>query len=151
VELRSEGIEIAALAFGLVPNLEKEADRIARMGYVAIGPDVYHRQAPDNTGSYDDLPKAVAMMRTLEDGQFIDDMRATLGCLRGMAEVGHAAIGVTTMRRRRRTPGRSWRRSSRGTCLRGRSSDRVRAPGREGGANPFGPTASQLATSSRGS
>jgi len=82
-------------AFGLVPNLEKEADRIARMGYVAIAPDVYHRQAPDNTASYDDLPKAMGMMRKLDDVQFIDDMRATLGCLRGIPEVGRAPVGVT--------------------------------------------------------
>lgn len=120
MELRSERIEIASgggrmpayvtrprsgdpraavivlmEAFGLVPNLEKEADRIARMGYVAIAPDVYHRQAPDNTAPYDDLPKAMGMMRKLDDAQFIDDMRATLACLRGMAEVGPAPIGVT--------------------------------------------------------
>lgn len=82
-------------AFGLVPNLEKEADRIARMGYVAIAPDVYHRQAPHNTASYDDLPKAVGMMRKLSDAEFIDDMRATLAYLRSTAEVGSAPIGVT--------------------------------------------------------
>jgi carboxymethylenebutenolidase len=82
-------------AFGLVPNLEKEADRIARMGYVAIAPDVYHRQVPDNTASYDDLPKAVGMMRKLSDAEFLDDMRATLGYLRSTAEVGSSPIGVT--------------------------------------------------------
>jgi len=82
-------------AFGLVPNLEKEADRIARMGYVAIAPDVYHRQAPDNTASYDDLGKAVGMMRKLDDAEFIADMRATIGYLRSTAMVGNAPIGVT--------------------------------------------------------
>jgi len=82
-------------AFGLVPNLEKEADRIARMGYVAIAPDVYHRQAPDNTASYDDLGKAVGMMRKLDDAEFIADMRATIGYVRSTAMVGSAPIGVT--------------------------------------------------------
>jgi carboxymethylenebutenolidase len=82
-------------AFGLVPNLKKEADRIARMGYVAIAPDVYYRQAPDNTASYDDLGKAVGMMRKLDDTEFIDDMRATIGYLRSTAEVGSSPIGVT--------------------------------------------------------
>lgn len=82
-------------AFGLVPNLEQEAERIARMGYVAIAPDLYHRQAPDNTAPYDDLPKAVGMMRKLSDAEFLDDMRATLAYLRGTAEVGDSPIGVT--------------------------------------------------------
>jgi carboxymethylenebutenolidase len=120
MELRSERIEIASgggrmpayltrpraggprsavivlmEAFGLVPNLQKEADRIARMGYVAIAPDVYHRQAPDNLASYDDLPKAVGMMRKLDDAEFLADMRATLGYLRSTPEVGAAPIGVT--------------------------------------------------------
>jgi carboxymethylenebutenolidase len=82
-------------AFGLVPNLKKEADRIARMGYVTIAPDVYHRQAPDNTALYDDLGKAVGMMRKLDDVEFIDDMRATIGYLRSRADVGSSPIGVT--------------------------------------------------------
>ena len=81
-------------AFGLVPNLEREADRIARMGYVAIAPDLYHRQAPDNSASYDDLPKAVGMMRKLSDAEFLDDMRATIAYLRS-TEVGSSPIGVT--------------------------------------------------------
>jgi carboxymethylenebutenolidase len=82
-------------AFGLVPNLEKEADRIARMGYVAIAPDVYHRQGPGSTASYDDLPKAIGMMRKLNDGEFIDDMKATIAHLRSLPEVGRSPIGVT--------------------------------------------------------
>jgi len=82
-------------AFGLVPNLEKEADRIARMGYVAIAPDVYHRQGPGSTASFDELPKAIALMRKLDDAQFLDDLRATLAHLRASPEVGGAPIGVT--------------------------------------------------------
>ena len=96
---RSGGTRSAVIvlmeAFGLVPNLEREADRIARMGYVAIAPDVYHRQAPHNVASYDELPKAVGMMRKLSDAEFLDDTRATLAHLRSTAEVGSAPIGVT--------------------------------------------------------
>jgi carboxymethylenebutenolidase len=82
-------------AFGLVPNVKKEVERIARMGYVAIAPDVYHRLAPDNTAGYDELPKAIGLMRKLVDAEFLDDMRATLQYLRGTAEVGKKPIGVT--------------------------------------------------------
>jgi carboxymethylenebutenolidase len=82
-------------AFGLVPNLKKEVERIARMGYVAIAPDVYHRLGPDNTATYDELPKAIGLMRKLVDAEFLDDMRATIAALRAMPEVGQRSIGVT--------------------------------------------------------
>jgi carboxymethylenebutenolidase len=95
----SDGLRSAVIvlmeAFGLVPNLEKETDRIAGMGYVAIAPDVFHRQAPDNTAGYDDVEKAIGLMGKLDDGEFIDDMRATIGYLRGQGGVGSSPIGVT--------------------------------------------------------
>jgi carboxymethylenebutenolidase len=81
-------------AFGLVPGLEREVDRIAQMGYVAIAPDVYHREGPDRTASYDDLPKAIAMMNRLDDEAFLEDMRATISTLRGRPDVDDAPIGV---------------------------------------------------------
>jgi carboxymethylenebutenolidase len=82
-------------AFGLVPNLERETERIARMGYAAIAPDLHHRQAPDNVAGYDDLPKAVGLMRKLRDEDFLADFRATLAHLRARPELARAPIGVT--------------------------------------------------------
>lgn len=82
-------------AFGLVPNLEREVDRIASMGYLAIAPDVYHRLGPDRTASYEDLPKAIGLMNQLDDELFLDDMRATIATLRNRSDVGDAPIGVT--------------------------------------------------------
>jgi carboxymethylenebutenolidase len=82
-------------AFGLVPAFRREVERIARMGYVAIAPDLYHRQAPDNTASYDELPKAVALMRKLSDADALADLRATLAHLRALPEVGSAPVGLT--------------------------------------------------------
>jgi carboxymethylenebutenolidase len=82
-------------AFGLVPGLEREVDRIAQMGYVAIAPDLYHREGADRTASYADLPKAIAMMNRLEDEAFLEDMRATISYLRARPDVGDAPIGVT--------------------------------------------------------
>ena len=62
-------------AFGLVPNLEKEADRIARMGYIAIAPDVYTPGLP-TTPRPTRTSLGHGMMRKLDDAQFLDDMRA---------------------------------------------------------------------------
>jgi len=82
-------------AFGLVPNLEREVDRIAKMGYVAIAPDAYHRLGDDRTASYDELPKAIGLMNQLDDELFLDDMRATIAYLRSRSDVRDSPIGVT--------------------------------------------------------
>lgn len=89
------GVVVLMEAFGLVENFKRDVDRIARMGYVAIAPDLYHRQAPDNTAAYDDLPKAMGLMRKLDDAEFLADARAVLAHLRSSPEVGSAPIGVT--------------------------------------------------------
>jgi carboxymethylenebutenolidase len=45
--------------------------------------------------SYDDLPKAIGMMRKLKDAELVDDLKATTAHLRSMPEVGASPIGVT--------------------------------------------------------
>jgi carboxymethylenebutenolidase len=81
-------------AYGLVANFEREVERIARMGYVAVAPDLYHRQAPDNRAHYADLKKAIALMQRLSDEEFLADMRATIAHLRASPDVGARPIGV---------------------------------------------------------
>ena len=81
-------------AFGLVPHIQAVAERLAAAGYVAIAPDVYYRQLPDNKVSYDQLPRAIELMQTVDDAKFIEDLRATLSFLRGRPEVSDK-IGIT--------------------------------------------------------
>lgn len=82
-------------AFGLVPAFRKEVERIARMGYLALAPDLYHRQAPDNTASYDELPKAIALMRKLSDAEALADLRAAVAHVRARPDLAAAPIAVT--------------------------------------------------------
>ena len=82
-------------AFGLVPHMEGVAERIARLGYVALAPDLYYRQGPDAQASYEELPKAIALMGQLDDGEFLSDMGAALGFLRALPSVGDSKVGVT--------------------------------------------------------
>ena len=89
------GVLVLMEAYGLVPNLRREADRIARMGYVALAPDLYHRQAPDNVAAYDDLPKAIALMKQLDDSAALADLRAAAAHLRNAPELRGAKLGVT--------------------------------------------------------
>ena len=82
-------------AFGLVPHVRDVAERLAGEGYVAVAPDFYHRQLPDNKVGYDELPRAIELMQSLEDEEFVGDTRATLAFLRELASVRDAKIGVT--------------------------------------------------------
>ncbi len=82
-------------AFGLVPHIESVADRLAGEGYVAVAPDVYYRELPNNKVGYDQLDQAIGLMQKLDDGRFVEDMRATLDDLAGRDNVDGAKLGCT--------------------------------------------------------
>ena len=82
-------------AFGLVAHVHSVAKRLAGEGYLAIAPDFYYRELPNNKVGYDELPQAIALMQKVDDGKFQGDMAATLDWLRDQESVGDANIGVT--------------------------------------------------------
>ncbi len=82
-------------AFGLVPHMEGVTRRIGEEGYVAIAPDFYYRELPENKVGYDELPKAIELMQKIDDSRFVADMRATLGFLHEQESVGASKVGVT--------------------------------------------------------
>jgi carboxymethylenebutenolidase len=82
-------------AFGAVPHVHDVAERLAGEGYVAIAPDFYYRELPDNKVGYDELPRAIALMQKVDDAKFTGDMRATLAHLHALPSVGDSKIGVT--------------------------------------------------------
>jgi carboxymethylenebutenolidase len=82
-------------AFGLVPHIESVADRLAGEGYVAVAPDIYYRELPNNKVGYDHLDDAIGLMQKLDDQRFVEDMRATLDDLAARANVDESKQGVT--------------------------------------------------------
>jgi carboxymethylenebutenolidase len=82
-------------AFGLVPHIEDVSLRLAGEGYVAVAPDVYYRELPDNKVGYDELPKAIGLMQKVNDAKFVADMGAVLDALHGRRDVDSKRIGVT--------------------------------------------------------
>lgn len=81
-------------AFGLLPHIEAVARRIADEGYVAVAPDFYYRQLPDNKFGYDQLDGAIGAMQRLDDAEFLSDMVATLDFLAERPSAGDG-VGVT--------------------------------------------------------
>jgi carboxymethylenebutenolidase len=82
-------------AFGLTPHIRDVTARIAREGYVALAPDLYYRELPNNKFGYDQVPEGLAMMLRLKDRSVVADIRAALGSLKSMGEVVASRIAVT--------------------------------------------------------
>jgi carboxymethylenebutenolidase len=81
-------------AFGLNGHIKNVAARIAAQGYVALAPDMYHRENGAVVG-YDELPAAIRLMSSLVDDKIVGDMDAAIGYLRGRDSVRADRIGVT--------------------------------------------------------
>jgi carboxymethylenebutenolidase len=77
---------VAIEAWGLNVQIRKMADRFAAEGFVAIVPDLYHRQ-PDNAADYNDLAKGFRLMATVKDDEVVADMAAAMDFLRTLEVV----------------------------------------------------------------
>jgi carboxymethylenebutenolidase len=83
-------------AFGLNGHIKDVTERVAREGYVAIAPDLYHREPEaERLIPYKDVPKAIAVMNRLQDPKTMDDVGATISYLKSKSTLKLGAIGVT--------------------------------------------------------
>jgi len=62
--------------FGLNPNIRDIAERFAKIGYVAIAPELFHRTAPGFVGSFSDLQSCMPHMQAMTPDGNIADARA---------------------------------------------------------------------------
>ncbi len=81
-------------AFGLNDHIKDVTGRIAAEGYVAIAPDVYHRES-ERLVPYSDLKKAVGLMNRLQDPKVMDDIGSVISHLKSQNYVKAGSIGVT--------------------------------------------------------
>jgi carboxymethylenebutenolidase len=81
-------------AFGLNAHIKSVADRLAAEGYVALAPDMYHREK-DAVVGYDQLPEAIRLMTSLSDDAIVADVSAAVQYLQGQSFVRADRIGIT--------------------------------------------------------
>ncbi len=81
-------------AFGVNSHIKDVTERVAREGYVAIAPDLYHRE-PERIVPYEQLQKAVGIMMKLQDPQMMDDVGVALSHLKSQSYVKQGSVGVT--------------------------------------------------------
>jgi carboxymethylenebutenolidase len=82
--------------FGVNAHIRDVAERFARLGYVAIAPELFHRTAPGFEGAYSDLPACMPHMQAMTPDGMIADARAAFDWLQKNPRVAPnatAAIG----------------------------------------------------------
>ncbi|MGH7835865.1 MAG: dienelactone hydrolase family protein [Candidatus Binatia bacterium] len=84
------GIVVLMEAFGVNGHIKDVTERVAREGYMAIAPDVYHREA-ERVVPYSDMKKAIGLMNQLQDPKVMQDVGAAISRLKAQ---GAGKIGV---------------------------------------------------------
>ena len=88
------GMLVFQEAFGVNAHIRDVTQRIAREGYVAIAPELFHRSAaPGLEVRYDDFPSAMPHMKALTEQGLSDDVRATYEWLRDSTHAVPDRIG----------------------------------------------------------
>jgi carboxymethylenebutenolidase len=88
------GVVVIQEAFGVNDHIKKVTDRIAAEGYVAIAPDVYHREA-ERVIAYAEMPKAIAALQRVVDAKAMEDVGSAIAHLKAQSNVKAGSIGVT--------------------------------------------------------
>jgi len=87
------GIVVIQEAFGVNSHIKKVTERIAAEGYVAIAPDIFHRET-ERLIPYSDMPKAIATMQRVVDSKAMDDVGAAIAYLKSQGNVKSGSLGV---------------------------------------------------------
>lgn len=81
-------------AFGVNSHIKDVTERVAREGYVAVAPDLYHREQ-ERIVPYKELQKAIGIMNRLQDPKVMDDVGAVISHLKSQGYVKASAVGIT--------------------------------------------------------
>ena len=87
------GVVVIQEAFGVNSHIKKVAERIAAEGYVAIAPDIFHREA-ERIIPYSEMPKAIATLQRVVDSKAMEDVGAAIAHLKAQSNVKSGSLGV---------------------------------------------------------
>jgi carboxymethylenebutenolidase len=73
-------------AFGVNAHIRDVTERVAREGYVAMAPELFHRTGPGFEGRYDDFPAAMPHMQAMKEESSAEDIRAAYEWVRGHSQ-----------------------------------------------------------------
>jgi carboxymethylenebutenolidase len=76
------GVVVAMQMFGVSAHIRDVTDRVARLGYVAIAPDFYHRVAPGIELAHEERQRGLELIGQLSRAGAVADVSAAMGRLR---------------------------------------------------------------------
>src|SRR5215510_4623847 len=87
------GVIVIQEAFGVNAHIKKVTERIAAEGYVAIAPDIFHRET-ERIIPYSEMPKAIATLQRVVDSKAMEDVGAAIAHLKSHGNVKSESLGV---------------------------------------------------------
>jgi len=87
------GVIVIQEAFGVNNHMKKVTDRIAAEGYVAIAPEIFHREA-ERVIPFTEMPKAIATLQRVQDPKAMEDIGAAIAHLKAQSNVKAGSLGV---------------------------------------------------------
>src|SRR5579862_9568027 len=81
------GMLVFQEAFGVNAHIRDITERLARQGYVAIAPELFHRTGPGFEGSYTDFPAVMPHMQAMKEESSVQDIQASYEWLKSNAHV----------------------------------------------------------------
>jgi carboxymethylenebutenolidase len=90
----SPALVVVQEAFGVNEHIRDVCRRFAREGYVALAPEIFHRQGAGIDIPYSEMPPAMAQLALLTNAGLEQDLAAALAHLRGRADVNPGRVGV---------------------------------------------------------
>ncbi|MGH9476437.1 MAG: dienelactone hydrolase family protein [Terriglobales bacterium] len=87
------GVLVLQEAFGVNGHIQDVAQRLAREGYWAVAPDLFHRTAPRFVGDNNDFRSALPHMQAMTHAGTAADLRACYAWLGAQGTGEAAAIG----------------------------------------------------------
>jgi len=82
------GILVFQEAFGVNPHIRRVCERLAAAGYLAVAPELFHREGPGAEFGYDDFAKVRPVLERITNEMMLADILAAYGALRGDPAVG---------------------------------------------------------------
>jgi carboxymethylenebutenolidase len=90
------GVIVYMEIFGVNEHIRDVTERVAREGYVALAPDVFHRTAPGIELGYDEtgMAQGIKLLMQIRADEALADAKAAVGYLKARPEVQDRKIGV---------------------------------------------------------
>jgi carboxymethylenebutenolidase len=90
------GVIVYMEIFGVNEHIRDVTERVAREGYVALAPDVFHRTAPGIELGYDEtgMSQGIKLLMQITADQAIDDAKAAVAYLKKRPETAGKKLGA---------------------------------------------------------